>query len=352
MKKRSIVGSLLGTSVGDSLGLPYEFLSPKRIKKIFGNELKQNFVFGRGMVSDDTEHSYFVAMSLIKYSDNLEKFKHFLAWRFRWWLLAIPAGIGYATLRSIIKLWLGFSPNNSGVFSAGNGPAMRSSIIGVALGHDPIKLREFVRASTRISHTDPKAYHGAMAIAVAAYMSSLNKEITPLSYLTKLSVSLEEPFEPEFWVLLEKAASSADRNEKLEDFVITQKWENGVSGYVLRTVAAVIHVWLRHQDNFKLAIEELIKVGGDTDTTAAILGGIIGARVGKEGIPKQWLENILEWPRSTKWIESVGITLADKLSSNKSLSIPFYNWLMVPLRNLFFIIVIFLHGVRRLLPPY
>ena len=75
----------------------------------------------------------------------------------RFWLLGLPGGIGYATLKAILKLWLGFKPEHSGIFSAGNGPAMRSAIIGVCYGNDSQKLRELVKASTRLTHTDPKA---------------------------------------------------------------------------------------------------------------------------------------------------------------------------------------------------
>lgn len=48
--------------------------------------------------------------------------------------LGLPAGIGLTTLKGIGKMWLGVKPTRSGVFSAGNGPAMRSSILGVVKG--------------------------------------------------------------------------------------------------------------------------------------------------------------------------------------------------------------------------
>lgn len=59
-----------------------------------------------------------------------------------------PPGVGFATLRAILKLWLIFSPENSGVFSAGNGPAMRSAIIGVCFGEYGEKLKNLVRSYT------------------------------------------------------------------------------------------------------------------------------------------------------------------------------------------------------------
>ena len=64
------------------------------------------------------------------------------------WLLGIPAGIGLATLRTIVRLWIGFPPHRSGVFSAGNGPAMRT-VLGACLGDNEEKLRRSISAPQR-----------------------------------------------------------------------------------------------------------------------------------------------------------------------------------------------------------
>ena len=50
-------GLLLGTAVGDALGLPAENLSAEKIRKRWNGEWKMRFIFGKGMVSDDTEHT-------------------------------------------------------------------------------------------------------------------------------------------------------------------------------------------------------------------------------------------------------------------------------------------------------
>ena len=55
-----------------------------------------------------------------------------------------------------------------------------------------------------------------------------------------------------------------------------------------------------------VAVKNVIRCGGDADTTAAIVGGIIGAAVGKDGIPAAWLDRLFEWPRSVTWMEQLG----------------------------------------------
>jgi len=86
--------------------------------------------FGRGIVSDDTEHAFLVGQSLLVASGDVAAFRRALAGRLRWWFLGLPAGVGLATARACVKLCLGISPERSGVYSAGNGPAIRSASIG------------------------------------------------------------------------------------------------------------------------------------------------------------------------------------------------------------------------------
>ena len=57
MTPSPIVGSILGTAVGDAIGLPYEGMSKRRGVRLLGEPTRHRFFFGRGMVSDDTEHT-------------------------------------------------------------------------------------------------------------------------------------------------------------------------------------------------------------------------------------------------------------------------------------------------------
>ncbi len=350
-KEEAIIGCLLGTAVGDALGLPYEGLSKYRQRRLYPKLGKYHFLFGKGMISDDTEHSCMVAQSLIVSAGEPTIFSQQLAWHLRWWLVGLPAGIGYATLRSICKLWLGFSPHNSGVFSAGNGTAMRSAIIGVCYGDNLPKLRELLQISTRITHTDPKSEYGALAVAIAAYLSSQKYLIQPQDYYQIIKTIFNSEA-TEFLSLIKKACDSADKGETTESFAKNLGLSKGISGYIYHTVPVVIQAWLKHQRDYSHGILSIIKCGGDTDTTAAILGGIIGAGVGEKGIPQVWINNLWEYPRSIPWMKRLGKTLAQVCAEDipqTPLPLPIY---AVFPRNLFFLLIVILHGLRRLLPPY
>lgn len=343
----AILGCLLGTAVGDALGLPCEGLPKRRQRLLFPRLDGHRFFFGRGMVSDDTEHTCLVAQALLVSAGDVDLFGRRLARDLRFWLLGLPAGIGYATLKAICRLWLGFGPERSGVFSAGNGPAMRAAILGVCRGEDLDHLRALVRASTRLTHTDPKAEHGALAVALAAHHASS----APQEYHAILARALGEAG-GELADLVARAAESASRGETTESFAESLGLGRGVGGYVYHTVPVALHAWFRHPADFRAALLEVIRCGGDTDTTAAILGGIVGARVGRAGIPAQWLDGLCEWPRSPAWMERLAQRLTEAVETGRAqpaLSLPA---LGLALRNLVFLVVVLLHGLRRLLPPY
>ena len=351
--EESLVGCILGTAVGDALGLPCEALSKRRQRRMFPQTDRYHFVFGRGMTSDDTEHTCLVAQALIVSGGDAAAFTKSLAWRLRWWLLGLPANIGMATLRAGVKLWLGFGGSRSGVFSAGNGPAMRSAVIGASFGSDLKQMCQLVRSATRITHTDPKAEFGALAVALAASLSSRRPacDVSADGFLDQLTQLIGADGK-EFLDLIRRVIESAAAGQTTEAFAAELGLEKGVSGYVYHTVPVSLHAWFAHQADFSSAVTEVIRCGGDADTTAAIVGGLVGARTGKAGIPQAWLDGLWEWPRTVAWMESLAARLAS-VSTERSPQPELQ--LFVPgvfLRNILFLLVVLAHGFRRMLPPY
>ncbi len=347
-----MTGCILGTATGDSMGLPYEGMSAQRVAKFLKRPLRQKFLPRSGMVSDDTEHCCFVAKALMQANGDVTVFEKKLARDLRWWFAGLPAGIGLATVKAIIKLWLGFSPRNSGVFSAGNGPAMRSGLIGIFYADDMEKLKQFVLHSTNLTHTDPKAYFGALTVALAARAGSMEENVTPEMFLETVKKSLEQQITPEYEQCLGKIAASVARGDSLAQFADRKGCKQGITGYVYHTVPCVIQCWLRHQGDFAAGLEEIIAAGGDTDTTGAIYGAIAGTQVGKEGIPEDWHKNIREYPRSTAYMEKLAERLEQAREQNAPQKPPRLFPLAILARNMLFLVVVLLHGFRRLLPPF
>lgn len=350
-QKTAILGCLLGTAIGDAVGLASEGLSKRRQARLFPHLDGPRLLGHRGMVSDDTEHTCLVAQALIQSAGDPATFSTAFARRLRFWLLGLPAGVGWATLRAALKLSVGIPPSRSGVASAGNGPAMRSALLGVCYGGEPQRLCALVKASTQITHTDRRAEVGALAVALAAHISAQSPSELTETYLRALETLLGSD-DAGFLPLARQAAASAEAGETTETFAASLGAGERVSGYVYQTVPVVLHAWFRFPRDYRSAVLSVIHCGGDTDTTAAIVGAIVGAAVGPDGIPPEWQSALCECPRTIGWMIQLGDQLAAFCitdQSQKPLSLPF-----LPLmgRNLFFAAVVLAHGFRRLLPPY
>ncbi len=220
----SIIGCLWGTAVGDAVGLVCEGYPRRRQRAAFGEINGPRLLFGRGMMSDDTEHTCMTAQALIISGGGASAFTRTLARQLRAWLMLLPAGTGLATLKACCRLWLGFGPERSGVYSAGNGPAMRAAIIGVCWGGDNEKLKVLVRASTRITHTDPKAEWGALAVALAAHVTRTQPDTAPAEFCQMLHDALADADgnssseARDLISLIEQAGSSVEAGQNAQEF--------------------------------------------------------------------------------------------------------------------------------------
>ncbi|WP_386067324.1 ADP-ribosylglycohydrolase family protein [Tahibacter sp. UC22_41] len=336
---------LIGAAVGDALGLPYEGLSARRVRRWLRDPLRHRFVFGRGMVSDDTDHHVFVAQALLVARGDVDRFRCELTRRLRLWLLCLPAGIGSATLRGLLRAWLGL--RRSGVRSAGNGPSMRSALLGCVFADDPHLLRVHVAASTSITHLDARALAGALAIAgIAARLASGAWPQRPPA--GELAALLREVGDDPAWqdsvALLQRCCDEAQPAQALCAALGPQA---GVGGYVLHSVPFAIAAWYQGFGDYAATLEICVRAGGDVDTNAAMAGALAGMVVGVDGIPREWREGLCDWPHGLPCLE----TLARDLAAPASARVAGFPPSLLP-RNLLFLGIVLMHGLRRLLPPY
>ena len=338
-----IQGVLIGTAVGDALGLPAEGLSPRRIARRWRGRWRMNLVLAKGMVSDDTEHTLMVAQSLLAAPADAGEFQQQLARKLRWWFLGLPAGIGKATLKACLKLWLGVAPSRSGIHSAGNGPAMRSAVIGVFFAGDAQQRQAFAAASSRLTHSDPRAEIAALAVAETAALFSLNQSENVLEVLPTLGSN------EEWQGICTRLTQALAAGQGVREFALAMGLKKGVTGYAFHTVPVALYAALRHGDDFETALVSALDCGGDTDTVGAIVGALMGARLGIGSIPQPWIDGIADWPRSVSLLQKVARQLSLPHGQGRPVR---YCVLCVLPRNLLFLAIVLAHGLRRLLPPY
>lgn len=354
-KEKQFTGLLIGQAVGDAIGLPAEGLSRQRVNRMFRGRWKHRFFFTRGMVSDDTDHAVFVSQSLLACPDSAHRFGKRLSLCLMGWLLSLPAGVGMATARAVIRLFFGFGYKKSGVFSAGNGPAMRAGMIGLFFANDMDALATYTRVSTRITHTDPKALVGATAIASLCAWIGRNpgKTRVPRKQLRTLLFSADPDRNDPVWQSrVETLMDALESGMEVEVFADALGLSRGVTGYIHDTVPVCIFAWQRHPDDYRKMMESVCNCGGDTDTTGAIAGALSGASLGEESIPENWRNSVWDWPRGMDFYRRLGAKLSVHSDTREKTEPVFWFVPGIYIRNLFFLGIVLFHGFRRLFPPY
>lgn len=343
----AVVGAMLGTALGDAMALPAEGLDRERAQRLFPSPLVPSF-WPRGGVwaSDDTEHARMLAQAAIAHPGMPEDFASAFAWKLRWWILGLPAGVGFATLRACLKLWL-FLPNPA-IFSAGNGPAMRVAPLAAAYAYEPELRRAMVEASAQLTHSDPRATVGALAVAELTAWAARHP-MGPRPPVSELEAILEPlaPREDEEWgevvAMLYRAAKEEVEVEGLANLLGLHE---GVSGYVYHSVPVAIYAWWRHFGDYRATVEACVGVGGDTDSVAAMAGGIAGAGVREGGLPEDWCLAFTDRPASLGHLKLVAESLARAAAEGPQPAVSLAWWLL-PFRNLAFLVGVFGHLLVR-----
>ncbi len=332
---------LLGTALGDALGLPCEGMSARAIARRFG-QVDRFRLFGEvGFVSDDTEQSALIAQSLARHPDDVEACVRAYRRALLGWFCRLPWGVGKATVLSCLRIGAGLRP--TGVMSAGNGAAMRSAIIGGFFRDRPQRRREYASALAGVTHRDPRAVEGAVFVAETAALASLGPEYG--SRLAILREAREVVNDRELATALDRAISLAT------DECATKHAarECGTTGYVVHTLGFATFCFARYGDQPMRALTEAVHAGGDTDSIAAILGAWIGALHGCDRLSTPLLDRIHDGPFGPSHLRALGGCLSARIAG-RTVAEPSYSATQSLARNLALDPVVLAHGLRRLVP--
>ncbi|MBI5543438.1 MAG: ADP-ribosylglycohydrolase family protein [Deltaproteobacteria bacterium] len=335
-----LAGTLIGTALGDALGLPVENLTAQRIELLFGRVTRFRFLGRTGFVSDDTEHTAFVAQALIEAGDDPLRGAGAFARRLKGWVLRAPFGVGFATLRACLKLLLLFPASKSGVRSAGNGAAMRSAILGAFFAEDASRRTAWSEAIARVTHTDPRAVQGAGYVAALAAQVAQRPAFEKPDLLEAAKGVVEDP---SLLRGIEAAQQLAEAGAPTHEAAKAL----GVTGFVVHTVPFAAYALARWGDDPRKALEETVNAGGDTDTTGAIVGALLGTRHGLSGLPQDLIQLLEDGPLGRRHL----LALAHALASGVPARPPGYSALRLLARNLLLIPVIFGHVAWRMVGP-
>jgi len=298
--QEKILSAVMGHCVGDSLGVPVEFLSREELKQDPVKDMRGHGTYNQpeGTWSDDTSMTLCTLDSLSEGLDYKNIMDKFLAWYIN--SEYTPFGetfdIGRCTSKAIYRYDGGEDPLYCGGADErenGNGSLMR---ILPVLFH----LQKTYGENWTEKKESYEIIHNISAITHAhkRSMTACGIYLTIADYISK-DYNLKEAVE----LGIEKSFNYYSRKEgfkeelkyyeriKDKDFYKLPEEEIESTGYVVHSMEASI--WsLLNTESYKDCVLKAVNLGEDTDTTAAIAGGLAGLHYGYESIPEEWLKKI------------------------------------------------------------
>jgi ADP-ribosylglycohydrolase len=294
-----LAGCLLGQALGDALGFVVESAPPDvaaeyvescLLPRRTGTRAHPGFTVGQ--YTDDTQLARELLRSIREAGGwDPACFARRLAVLFR---DGCAVGAGSGTRAAAERLLRGVAWRESGEPApyAGNGSAMRAAPLGVFFRADPVRMVGAARDQSAMTHRDSRCAAGSITIAGAAALASRGGPLRPDEFLDQLVAwagSEDRSFadgirQVATWLDLSPPEAARRLHTSGLDPAYAKTWA-GISAYVVPSVAWSLYAFLRTPDDYWATICTAIWVAGDTDTIAAMAGGISGARVGPKAIP-------------------------------------------------------------------
>jgi len=290
---------ILGVIVGDALGLPVQFKDRSWFIKNPVTDMSGPGVFNKplGSWSDDGSLTLALASSLITGYDPQSIMKEFEAWFFygKYTQDGQAYDMGQTTTNAILNYHRGIPLEKCGgrsYYDNGNGSLMRIMPLvfylrdryGTEFTQDPLAMAIIHEVSALTHGHELAKLSCGMYLSIAnELLNSLPKEKAVELGLKKAALAYER--DPQFT----KVRSEYHRFNDLSQFVLLPSQEIGSSGFVKDTLEASIWCLLR-TNSYEEAVLKAVNLGFDTDTTAAVCGGLAALAYGQ--IKTEWIESI------------------------------------------------------------
>ena len=347
-------GCLLGMAIGDALGAPLEGLGAQQIRAHY--HLVTDYVDGArawkkkpyrwrlpGLYSDDTQQALVLSDVVLEHGriDTARLAELYLE-------LATPEG-GYAgahrgvgrSFRQVLAdLRRGVPPDQTGQSSAGIGAAMRIAPLALYFADDPDAMHDAVMAASLMTHRDIRSLSGALAVAHAVRRLVAGAGRDP-SFLFRVAADVARGEDRIATESADSVASLHAHSRSLSQAVANAEplldipreralaalaeeankhgaepvCKRATMGFPPACIPTCLYLLLT-TESFEEALIEVVNLGGDADSTGAILGALAGAHFGAKAIPARWLEGL----QNREGIEARALALAHR--SSEGIEIP------------------------------
>lgn len=325
-------GSLVGGAVGDALGYPVEFVNSfEEIRAKYGDDgvteydksyswLDEHLRHYKALFSDDTQMTLYTAEGIIESKRNNRPLMPTICNAYIAWFgpqigkkvrisydsklakieeLNQRRAPGNTCLTALNDIYKGHNPHNA---SKGCGGIMRIAPIGIYGATHGWTLEEtgkLAGEAAEITHQHMMSTFASATQAMIIQSCILTEEsITANAFKTIVESVLRKlsAMYPGYDSLLDDFIKLIQKAIQLEDNLL-HDWEiieNGLGGgwVAEETLAISIFSVLRHINDFKACMISAVNHGGDSDSTGAVAGNIIGAILGYDAIPLEFIKNL------------------------------------------------------------
>ena len=294
------IGALLALHAGDSLGATVEFLTHQQIASRYPLGLRD--IIGGGQLGwaagDATDDTDLTRAVLLAYKSRREAGRgadfdvvRATADNSLAWFDMGPRDVGIATAIGLGRYKRTGDPGKAGAGQgrAGNGSLMRCLPTGLFQPDPELRIQESM-AISKITHDDFRCVAACAAYneIVAALLQGVSVD-EAIEAGEAVAVRLENGRNGEVHRALQQG-----RELRVADMARRgppKTMPGQCSGYVLDSFTLAISALLDER-SLEDVLVDVVSIGRDTDTNAAIAGGLLGARDGEEAVPARWKEKL------------------------------------------------------------
>lgn len=318
-------GCLVGGAAGDALGYAVEFMSIASIVDRYGSNgiTEYDLQYGKALISDDTQMTMFTATGLLLGTTRgmmrgvMGDYSSYISSSYCDWLRTqterypLLGASHYSWLVNIPELFNKRSPGNT-CFSAlrqggkgtienpinnskGCGGIMRVAPIGLYFNDKTLGIEDIDRIGAEaaaLTHGHELGYIPAAAfVHIIHRISECGDSI--IDAVTNAVAAIPDLFPnsvhmSEFIALIDKAIELSDSDLNDLDAI----HQLGKGWVAEETLAIAVYCALKYSDDFKKGIIASVNHGGDSDSTGAVTGNILGASLGYDAVPEQFIKNL------------------------------------------------------------
>ncbi len=322
----SYQGCLLGGAVGDALGYAVEFTLEKEIFRTYGPRGITQYQLTQGVaeISDDTQMTLFTATALLAadaravlqggqpdyLSALCQSYREWLQTQLESYPMDPPPQVSW--LSNLPQMFHAREPGRSCITalskevqgslqhpindSKGCGGVMRVAPIGLYLGgkgRNPQEMALLGAQAAALTHGHPLGYLPAAALVHLVHLATHTPGISLREAVQEMRESIGRqftgtPYLPDFLALVDRAVELSQ--SEMEDLKAIHRLGEG--WVAEETLAIALYCALKYPDHFEKAIVASVNHNGDSDSTGAVTGNILGAYLGKSAIPDKFLERL------------------------------------------------------------